>query len=507
MALFDAWLMVDWSASSVPKRGRDSIWWALAEREGGEVQVTRCENPSTRAVAIERIAAILEEAGEGRRILVGADFPFGYAAGTAHAIAGSHDWRSLWARFHERIEDAPGNANNRLDVAAELNAAWDGNGPFWGTPDGKPRRNLPARKPHGYGWRYPAWRRAAERRLTTTKTAWQLCGAGSVGGQALVGIAALEGLRRRFRDRLQVWPLETGFAPPSAPIALAEIYPSMMTVSPAPRQTKDEAQVRTLALHYAGLDAEGLLESAMRGPDDLPETERAGVLREEGWVLAQERAPAHRAPAFPTYDYLRDGAAIYERSFSAIEAEADLSRLSGPMRAVAARVVHACGEPEVARDLVHSRLGVDAGVHALQAGAPIICDARMVRHGVTERLLPADNALLCALDAAPAATAGTARNTRSALGIEALADRLRGAVVAVGNAPTALFRLLELVRDGAGLPALVLGFPVGFVGAAESKAALIDNPFGLEFIALKGRRGGSAMAAAAVNALAIEAGR
>jgi precorrin-8X/cobalt-precorrin-8 methylmutase len=203
------------------------------------------------------------------------------------------------------------------------------------------------------------------------------------------------------------------------------------------------------------------------------------------------------------YDYLRDPAAIYRRSFELIREETDLSRFPPALHPIALRLVHAVADPSILADLVWSDGAVAAGQTALAGGAPIMVDAQMVAHGVIRSRLPARNAVTCMLDdAAVLALARQRKTTRSAAAVELWAPLLDGAVVAIGNAPTALFRLLELVEEGAPRPALVLGFPVGFVGAAESKAALADKRLGIAHIALAGRRGGSALAAAAVNALA-----
>ncbi|WP_320775780.1 precorrin-8X methylmutase [Streptomyces sp. CRN 30] len=207
-----------------------------------------------------------------------------------------------------------------------------------------------------------------------------------------------------------------------------------------------------------------------------------------------------------TYDYEKDGAEIYRQSFATIRAEADLGSLPEDVGRVAVRMVHACGMVDLVEDLAYSPGVVADARAALRAGAPVLCDVRMVASGVTRSRLPAGNDVLCALaDPAVPELAARLGTTRSAAALELWRDRLDGAVVAVGNAPTALFRLLEMIRDGAPRPAAVIGVPVGFVGAAESKDALAANPFGLEYLAVRGRRGGSAMAAAAVNALASEA--
>jgi len=209
--------------------------------------------------------------------------------------------------------------------------------------------------------------------------------------------------------------------------------------------------------------------------------------------------------AEPLYDYIRDGAAIYRQSFATIRAEADLSAIPDDLKAVAVRVIHACGMVDAAKDLMFSPDVGTAARAALRGGAAILCDSEMVAHGITRARLPADNAVVCTLrDPAVPELAKQVENTRSAAALELWVPRLAGSVVAIGNAPTALFKLLEMIRDGAPKPAAVLGFPVGFVGAAESKDALAEAPFGLPFLAIKGRRGGSAMAAAAVNALASD---
>ena len=201
--------------------------------------------------------------------------------------------------------------------------------------------------------------------------------------------------------------------------------------------------------------------------------------------------------------YLRDGAAIYERSFAIIRAEADLTRFSPEEAAVAVRMIHACGQVEAAQHIVFGSGVVAAARAALAAGAPILCDAEMVAHGVTRARLPANNEVICTLrDPRVPALAQALGTTRSAAALDLWADELAGSVVAIGNAPTALFRLLELIAAGAPKPAAILGIPVGFVGAAESKEALAADPNGVPWLVVRGRMGGSAIAAAAVNALA-----
>jgi precorrin-8X/cobalt-precorrin-8 methylmutase len=205
-------------------------------------------------------------------------------------------------------------------------------------------------------------------------------------------------------------------------------------------------------------------------------------------------------------DYLRDPAAIYQASFAAIRREAAIDRLPAAMQPVALRLIHACGMPEILADLAWTGDAVAAGRGALAAGRPVLVDATMVAAGIRRERLPADNAIVCRInEAATAGRAAAESTTRAAAAVDLWQDELDGAVVAIGNAPTALFRLLEVLEEGAPMPAVVLAFAVGFVGAAEAKEALIDRWPEIPHIALRGRRGGSALAAAAVNALAMEA--
>jgi precorrin-8X/cobalt-precorrin-8 methylmutase len=203
-------------------------------------------------------------------------------------------------------------------------------------------------------------------------------------------------------------------------------------------------------------------------------------------------------------EYVRDGAEIYRRSFATIRAEADLSGLPEDVSRIVVRMIHACGMVDLVEDVRFSPGVVTAARKALLDGAPILCDAEMVASGVTRTRLPAANEVICTLrDPAVPALAAEIGNTRSAAALDLWGGRLGGSVVAIGNAPTALFRLLEMVAAGAPRPAAVIGVPVGFIGAAESKEALAES--GLEYLIVRGRRGGSAITAAAVNALASEA--
>ncbi|CAM5481699.1 precorrin-8X methylmutase [Streptomyces atroolivaceus] len=205
------------------------------------------------------------------------------------------------------------------------------------------------------------------------------------------------------------------------------------------------------------------------------------------------------------HQYEKDGPAIYRQSFATIRAEADLAGLPADVSQVAVRMIHACGMVDLVRDLAFSPNAVADARAALRSGAPILCDVAMVASGVTRKRLPADNEVICTLsDPAVPGLAAKLGTTRSAAALELWRERMEGAVVAVGNAPTALFRLLEMIEEGAPRPAAVIGVPVGFIGAAESKEALAAHPSGLEHLVVRGRRGGSAIAAAALNAIASE---
>ncbi|GAL94343.1 MAG: precorrin-8X methylmutase [Microcystis wesenbergii TW10] len=204
-------------------------------------------------------------------------------------------------------------------------------------------------------------------------------------------------------------------------------------------------------------------------------------------------------------EYIKNGEEIYRKSFAIIRAETNWENLPDDLAPVAVRLIHSCGMTDITKDLEASPDAVKIGRNALAGGAAILCDSQMVANGITKARLPKDNPIICTLNH-PEVTelARQINNTRSAAALELWRPHLAGAVVAIGNAPTALFRLLELLDQNVAKPALILGFPVGFVGAAESKIELATNSRGVPFITLHGRRGGSAIAAAAVNALAKE---
>ncbi len=534
MALFDAYVMVDWSASAVPNTGADSIWIGECRREKGRLAARDPANPPTREEAVRALAATLRESVEaGRRTLVGFDFAFGYPAGFARRLSPDRpDWQGVWTYLAAHIADGADNANNRFQVAAEINRRlFKRPFPFWGRPrPGRREKAAPAgiaasrRAEYGRPDTLPE-RRNAERRAPGTHPVWKLSYPGAVGSQSLVGIPRLQGLRMHpgLRGHVLVWPFETGLRslerPEPGALVLAEIWPSLFPVGQRAGEVRDSAQVRTLAERFAELDGRGKLADLFAGDPALLRDARtkSAIEREEGWILGvtglQLRAPRPaQAPkargarrratsAHPALAYERDPDAIIERSFAIIRAEADLSRFPGAMERVALRLIHASGMTDIAGDLAWSEGAAEAGAAALASGGAIFADVAMVAHGIVAPHLPASNAVICTLH--DPRTAGHARElatTRTAAAVDLWDERLAGALVAIGNAPTALFRLLERVREGATRPALVLGFPVGFVGALEAKEALIAS--GLPHIALRGRRGGSGMAAAAVNALA-----
>lgn len=490
--LFDEILIVDWSASGVPNTGADSIW--LADLSDGPVALT---NPSTRAEAVEIISRLIDEAtAAGRRLLAGFDFPFGYPEGTAKALTGG-GWSDLWDEIEREVHDGPSNANDRFDAAARLNARCPGEGPFWGNGLKRDIPGLPRTRPCGYGEALPPLRRFAEGVTKGAQEVWKLSGAGSVGGQALTGIAALTPLRRRAD--VAVWPFET--LGEGAAHVLAEVYPSL--IAPHPDEAvKDAGQVRAMAEAFRALDRDGRLTAPLRDPADMP----PAIRREEGAILGMRHrealgGAASVRPPRPL-DYIRDPAAIYAASFSAVRAEATLDHLPEDLRDVAIRLVHACGMTDVPNRLAWSDDVVSSARAALASGGAVLCDCEMVAAGIIRRFLPAGAEIVVTLnDAGVPARAKQIGTTRSAAAVELWRERLEDSVVVIGNAPTALFHLLELLDDGAPAPAAILAFPVGFVGAAESKAELAARPRGAPFLTLRGRRGGSAMASAALNAI------
>jgi len=520
-AVFDAYVMVDWSASSAPKTGADSIWICVLERQGTGLAPVRLTNPPTRCEAVEFLADLLSDMiARDRVTLVGFDFAFGYPAGFARRLSPqAPDWRSVWKEIDARVRDGDDNFSNRFEVAAALNAKVSGRAfPFWGCPEAATGPHLGTHKPAGYGAEPLSELRIADAWSSGPQPVWKLFYPGSVGGQTLLGIPCVHALRHHpwLAEAARIWPFETGLQAMERPgldgwrLLFAEVYPSMISFEVLDGEVKDAAQVRSVAHYLAGLDTEGNLAPLFAGPPDLDDRQRAAVETEEAWILGIEtagtRSRARPAPE-SRYEYVRDPQEIYRRSFAAIRTVVDGDALPDDIEPLAVRLVHACGEPEIIRDLAFSEGAAAAGQQALAVGAPVLVDAEMVAAGIIRDRLPAANAVVCTLN--EPGVAGAAREhhiTRSAAAVDLWRPRLEGAVVAIGNAPTALFRLLELIDGGAGRPALILGFPVGFVGAAESKEALIGHPAGVPYVSLRGRRGGSAFAAAAVNALAGDHG-
>jgi precorrin-8X/cobalt-precorrin-8 methylmutase len=500
LTLFDSFLTVDWSAAATPAIGRDSVWLHLGVRRGRRLETRRLSNPATRTDAIAEIAGLMaDEVAAGRRLLAGFDFPFGYPRGTAAALGlDPPDWRGLWRALADGIADGPANANNRFAFAAAWNRKFpDGRGPFWGRPERPPVPGLPTRKPADA---VLPERRRCDARVPGAQPVWKLYTTGSVGGQALMGIAALERLRRRpeLAAHLAVWPFESGLAGPPAgkPILLAEVYPSLVEPAGWAGLPKDAGQVVAIGRHLAARDANGALACDLAGPTDLGADERLAVTAEEAWIVG---AGTFARPAPPP----RDPAGIYALSWERVRAATDLDGLPAELHPIALRLVHTAGDPTVIHGLDADPRAVAAAQAALAAGRPILVDAAMVQAGVTRRLLPAANPVRCALSDDLVARPG---ETRSAAAVDRWTDaELDGAVVAIGNAPTALERLLDRVKRGGPRPAVVLGFCVGFVGAVEAKRRLAGQRR-VPWIVLTGRRGGSALAAAAINALAAPKG-
>ena len=301
MTLFDAYLMVDWSASSRPNSGEDSIWIGVAVRDSGQVRLDKPENPRTRAAAELRVKQqLVEFVAQGCRVLVGFDFPYGYPSGFASALRLTSDlppWRATWNRLRESIRDDERNESNRFEVASDLNAKLAAiPGPFWGCP---PNRQTETLRSTGCSYPYDTLtggllhrKRHAERRLPRVQETWRLYGNGSVGSQALVGIPRVTALRgdAELAAHSRVWPFETGFTdrptPQHGPFVLhAEIWPGVVTIDPTRHAVRDAAQVLTLAHHFAQLDEKGTLATLFDVPRDLSESDVDTCVAEEGWIL------------------------------------------------------------------------------------------------------------------------------------------------------------------------------------------------------------------------------
>jgi precorrin-8X/cobalt-precorrin-8 methylmutase len=512
---FDRYVAVDWSASDRPKSGENSIWIGEAVHTVAGIELRESRNPRTRSAAMAEIEAILSDAlGRRERVMLGFDFVFGYPVGAARALTGERGWRALWWRLASLIEDGDDNRSNRFEVAAYLNLQLAGAGHhFWGHPPGREYVGLmPTRPASSYA--EVAERRIAEDWSKGPQPVWKLTGAGSVGSQSMLGIPRLERLRRdpRFAAHVAIWPFETDFAADlSRPISIVEIYPSLIEPRPdvAPR---DRAQVEASVVRFAELDAAGMLVDILAAPPGLSDRDHQDILAEEGWIAGVGRegilqAPLPDAPpvtvpaAPPAARYLSDPEAIYAQSFATIRAEADLSSFPAALRPVAVRMIHACGMVDLAADIVGDRAVVTAARKAIAMHMPILCDSAMVAAGIATRNLTGNDIIMKLDDPAVPDLAQALGMTRSAAAVEFWRQHLAGAVVVIGNAPTALFHLLDLIAAGAPRPAAIIATPVGFVGAAESKARLIaEAP--APFVTVTGRRGGSAIASAAFNAIA-----
>lgn len=274
MPLFNGYIAVDWSASSRPVHGTNSIWIAIVN----DLSQVQFENPHTRHEATSCIESLLKDATrKGRRLLCGFDFPFGYPAGTAQRMTSHNNWKAVWKRIAKLIVDEPNNQNNRFDVAAKLNQSFKGEGPFWGNGLRRDIRCLPRKRPtQGWGENHPAARRYIDLKVPMAQEVWKLSGAGSVGSQALLGIPSLEKLRHRAD--VEVWPFET--LGEGQNHVVAEIYPSL--IQPAPGYyVLDQRQVHAVAVRLQALDTGNLLEGRLYAPKSMP----AAVRNEEGLFL------------------------------------------------------------------------------------------------------------------------------------------------------------------------------------------------------------------------------
>ncbi len=287
MPLFKRYVAVDWSARQTRKSGKDSIWIAVCDSQG----TPNLENPNTRQKAMDSIEKLLNEAtAKGHRLLCGFDFSFGYPKGTAQTLTGHDGWEAVWGRIAELIRDCSNNKNNRFDAAAELNACFQGDGPFWGNGLKRDVLGLPRKKPLvGWAGNLPPRFRYAEGEVPRAQEVWKLNGAGSVGGQALTGIARLQGLRHR--DDVRVWPFET-LGEEGQYHVLAEIYPSLIDPCPG-NAVLDARQVAAVALTLRELDRSEQLRQYLDAPNGMP----ARVCREEGAILGMHAQAGFKAVA------------------------------------------------------------------------------------------------------------------------------------------------------------------------------------------------------------------
>jgi hypothetical protein len=292
--LFNAYVMVDWSANSKPKAGSDSIWIGVLKRDVRFQFVFESFNPTTRSEAEKRLTAVLDDLKKrGERTLLGFDFPLGFPRGTAAALKlKTEDWAGLWTFLAANVVDKADNTNNRFAVASKMNRLMtDEARPFWGSPPKDVQRWLTSTKPAEHGSDVPPVLRHAETATPGAKPIWQIFGNGTVGSQAIVGIPAVGRLKAARGEGFKIWPFETGWKPLSAAdldgveVLAAEVYPSLVKAEPLPGDTKDLAQVRALCQHFAKLDEAGKLAAAFGPAKDTAADSVLDVEREEGWIL------------------------------------------------------------------------------------------------------------------------------------------------------------------------------------------------------------------------------
>jgi precorrin-8X/cobalt-precorrin-8 methylmutase len=516
LGAFDRYIAVDWSAANSPVAGKNSIWIGEAVRSLHGIDLRVSRNPRTRAEAMIAIEDMLLHAlSRNERVMVGFDFGFGYPSGAARALTGESGWRAMWRCLADLVTDDRDNRSNRFEVAARLNLELaDAGHHYWGHPQGREYSGLAATRPVG-SYVDISERRIVEDWSKRPQPVWKLTGAGSVGSQSMLGIARLERLRAdpRFSKHIAIWPFETGFnLDLSRPITVVEIYPSLIKHAPD-IEPRDRAQVEATVVRFAELDSAGLLEDVLAAPPGLTDEQRQDIIAEEGWIVGIGRESLLRSPlpgdsplgivrqvVRPAADYLHDPEVIYAQSFSTIRAEADLSGLPAALRPVAIRMIHASGMIDLVDDIDGDPAIADAVRNALADHAPILCDSEMVRAGIIARNLPRGNELIVTLNEPTIPELLPLLGTRSAAAVELWRPHLAGAIVVIGNAPTALFHLLDMLAVGVPRPAAIIATPVGFVGAAESKARLAaESP--VPYLTVRGRRGGSAIASAALNAM------
>jgi hypothetical protein len=292
--LFNAYVMVDWSANSKPKTGADSIWIGVLKRDVRFQFGFESFNAPTRAEAEKRLIAILDDLKKrGERTLLGFDFPFGFPRGTGAALKlKDESWAGMWAFLAANVVDKADNTNNRFAVASKINRLMtDEARPFWGSPPKDVQRWLSSTKPAEHGTDVPPVFRHADVAAPGAKSIWQIFGNGTVGSQAIVGIPAVRRLKTARGDALKIWPFETGYRPltpadlEGVEVVAAEVYPSMIKAEPLPGDTKDLAQIRTLCQHFARLDEAGKLAAAFGPAKDAAADTVIDAETEEGWIL------------------------------------------------------------------------------------------------------------------------------------------------------------------------------------------------------------------------------